>query len=909
MPADGLDPALARAIADAALEQAPRLGCQHAEVRVERIRSQVVRLRDGELETTADDIELGVGVRVVRDGAIGFAATVAPRSRRCRAVGGEGGRRGVAQLDGGPGTGRAGRRALARRRGVDLATPDRPHDRPAGRQGGPARGLERAPPRQPGDRPRDGLRPGRGRGHATTPTPRAPAPPSTGSGSIRSVEVGRRRRGGRLRDDAHAGPAGRPGLGVPSHGRAAGTGTPSWRRCPSCWPRRSRPPRSRPGRYDLVIDPTNLWLTIHESIGHATELDRAVGYEAAYAGTSFATFDKLGTLRYGSARHARDGDRTTPHGLATVAIDDEGVARPSPSTSSATASSSATSSTAPSPPPRAGRVQRLRLRRLAAARAHPAHGQRVAAPGAGRRARAPTSSSPASSTGIYIVGDKSWSIDMQRYNFQFTGQRFYRIEDGRLAGQLQRRRLPGHDDRLLGRHGGRRRRVHLRARAVPSTAARASRARSPRSATAARRCSCAACACSTPARSRAMSGSASSELGRDRGRRDCRRRRPSSRPHRLGRQAACIVLVEESSRRRRPLRQQHDHDQRGPTRPPGHGRQLRTSTVPARRRGWPAGRPAWWSTSWSGRPRPTPRRPRRPRTPYALVRADRRPSRSAPSRSPRTRPTCRSSRPSSPSLGRAFARAPLGRTGAGGLRRAPGRHDVTSAPRPGCGSATSSRPGRSTWSPGAADGGRSAWVGAGDRRLRRRQRRRARGARCAPLDWAARQIDARGRPLRGHPAARGRRRPHGRSLARGHRRPGRRGRPHRLLRRRRRDPGRRAPLAAAASLCAATRPSPASSARPSWRPPPRRSDVSVFDNGLPLGPHRLARRRRAGAPALPPGRRGTLRGSADRPRRQPRARAARRRRRPSTTWSPAPSGGCCSPACGTSGRSTRRPCS
>ena len=54
------------------------------------------------------------------------------------------------------------------------------------------------------------------------------------------------------------------------------------------------------GRYDLVIDPTNLWLTIHESIGHATEYDRAIGYEAAYAGTSFATPDQLGTLVYGS---------------------------------------------------------------------------------------------------------------------------------------------------------------------------------------------------------------------------------------------------------------------------------------------------------------------------------------------------------------------------------------------------------------------------------------------------------------------------------------------------------------------------------------------------------------------------------------------------------------------------------
>src|ERR1035441_8460097 len=84
-------------------------------------------------------------------------------------------------------------------------------------------------------------------------------------------------------------------------------------------------PSVEAGRFDLVIDPTNLWLTIHESIGHATELDRAMGYEAAYAGTSFATFDKLGTLRYGSEIMNVTGDRTVDHGLATVAYDDEGV--------------------------------------------------------------------------------------------------------------------------------------------------------------------------------------------------------------------------------------------------------------------------------------------------------------------------------------------------------------------------------------------------------------------------------------------------------------------------------------------------------------------------------------------------------------------------------------------------------
>ena len=68
-------------------------------------------------------------------------------------------------------------------------------------------------------------------------------------------------------------------------------------------------PSVEAGDYDLVIDASNLCLTIHESIGHATELDRALGYEANYAGTSFATFDKLGTLQYGSPVMHVTGDR------------------------------------------------------------------------------------------------------------------------------------------------------------------------------------------------------------------------------------------------------------------------------------------------------------------------------------------------------------------------------------------------------------------------------------------------------------------------------------------------------------------------------------------------------------------------------------------------------------------------
>src|SRR5699024_7231194 len=63
-----------------------------------------------------------------------------------------------------------------------------------------------------------------------------------------------------------------------------------------------------------------------ESVGHATELDRALGYEANYAGTSFATPDKLGELAYGSGLMNVTADRSVPHGLATVGFDDDGVA-------------------------------------------------------------------------------------------------------------------------------------------------------------------------------------------------------------------------------------------------------------------------------------------------------------------------------------------------------------------------------------------------------------------------------------------------------------------------------------------------------------------------------------------------------------------------------------------------------
>jgi TldD protein len=196
-----------------------------------------------------------------------------------------------------------------------------------------------------------------------------------------------------------------------------------------------RAPSVEAGDYDLVVDPSNLWLTIHESIGHATELDRALGYEANYAGTSFATFDKLDSLAYGSPVMNVTGDRTVEHGLSTIGYDDEGVEgqswdivrdgvlvgyqldRAMARLKGLGRSNGCAYADSPARVP----VQRMANVSLQPAADGPSTAELI-----GRVER-----------GIYVLGDKSWSIDMQRYNFQFTGQRFFRIENGKLAGQLR----------------------------------------------------------------------------------------------------------------------------------------------------------------------------------------------------------------------------------------------------------------------------------------------------------------------------------------------------------------------------------------------------------------------------------------------------------------------------------------
>jgi TldD protein len=199
------------------------------------------------------------------------------------------------------------------------------------------------------------------------------------------------------------------------------------------------------GRYDLVLDPNNLWLTIHESIGHPTELDRAMGYEANYAGTSFLAPPErmLGQFRYGPEFMNVQGDRSQEGGLSSVGFDDDGV-----------------------PPEdflivrdgvfndyQTTREQAGWLRWWYERQGRPtrSHGcsyadswasvafQRMPNVSllAGERDLSWDDLIAATDRGIAIVGDGSFSIDQQRYNAQFGGQLFYEIRGGRVVGMLK----------------------------------------------------------------------------------------------------------------------------------------------------------------------------------------------------------------------------------------------------------------------------------------------------------------------------------------------------------------------------------------------------------------------------------------------------------------------------------------
>ncbi|WP_310058115.1 TldD/PmbA family protein [Lysobacter niastensis] len=195
-------------------------------------------------------------------------------------------------------------------------------------------------------------------------------------------------------------------------------------------------PSVKPGKYDLVLDPSHTWLTIHESVGHPLELDRVLGYEANYAGTSFATIDKLkDKFRYGSDNVTVFADKVQPGSLGAVGYDDEGVKtkrwnlikdgtlvdyqaiRDQAHILGKTESDGCCY---------ADSWSSVQFQRMANVSLAP-----------GKDKLSVDQMIKDVENGIYIVGDGSFSIDQQRYNAQFGGQLFYEIKNGKITQQIE----------------------------------------------------------------------------------------------------------------------------------------------------------------------------------------------------------------------------------------------------------------------------------------------------------------------------------------------------------------------------------------------------------------------------------------------------------------------------------------
>ncbi len=190
-----------------------------------------------------------------------------------------------------------------------------------------------------------------------------------------------------------------------------------------------------PGKRDLVLSPENLWLTIHESVGHPTELDRALGDEANFAGTSFATPEKLKKLQYASPIVTLYADKTTPGGLATCGYDDDGV-----KTGRWNLIEKGRFVGYQTTREQASWIGETDSRGCAYAQDHasvPFQRMPNVSLEPGAKDLGVKDLIAATDDGVYVVGDGSWSIDHQRYNFQFTGQMFYEIKKGKVTRALR----------------------------------------------------------------------------------------------------------------------------------------------------------------------------------------------------------------------------------------------------------------------------------------------------------------------------------------------------------------------------------------------------------------------------------------------------------------------------------------
>jgi len=425
----GLDPAL-RALADTALEAARAAGASYADIRIADYRTQALRAREARLVSISDDTSMGFGVRVVAGGAWGFAASSRLEPAEVVRVA----RRAV-EL--------ARTNALFTREPVQLAA----IDRHVGVWNTPVRRDAFAVPleekadrllsinaialRQPGisfvDSQMTFVR--EHKYFASTEGARIEQTLSrlhptftvtsvdsvTGDFTSRAAYTDPRALGYEHIED----------YPWEDDVRQAAEDAREKHRAPSVEPRKS----------DLILHPTHLWLTIHESIGHSTELDRALGFEADFAGTSFLTPDRLGNFQLGSPLVNVVAEKTAPGSLATAGYDDDGA------------------KTGEWPLIVDGKFVDYQFTRDQAHWLQSPRGHACSYAESWKDVpfqRMPNvnllpGKSPLSleqliantDDAILIKGRSSYSIDHQRYNFQFSGQTAWQVKGGRVTHMLR----------------------------------------------------------------------------------------------------------------------------------------------------------------------------------------------------------------------------------------------------------------------------------------------------------------------------------------------------------------------------------------------------------------------------------------------------------------------------------------
>jgi TldD protein len=402
-----------------AVDAAIGAGASYADARGVFKRSQSVATKNGNVEAVSDVETEGIGVRVLVDGAWGFAGAGALTDERARdaarracefARAAGGGRRRLAPLDPQKGTFRAGVEvdpfSISLDEKIDFCLDAE-------------KGLARAEVKVAEAFVRAQLE---RRVLVASEGTEVEQELVESGGGIDATAVGDGLSQQRSYPSAFGGISAQAGwefvlgLGLADEAARVGEQAAALLRAPEC----------PAGVMDVVIDPEQVALQLHESVGHPTELDRVLGFEAAYAGTSFLHTDDRGSLRYGSEHMNVTSDPTTPRGLGTFGYDDEGVpAEPQPIVREGLLVGWMGSREVGFPGSmRADGWSRMPLVRMTNLHLEPGDATLEELIGGVER-------------GVYLETNKSWSIDDKRLNFQFGTQVAWEIVDGELGRMLR----------------------------------------------------------------------------------------------------------------------------------------------------------------------------------------------------------------------------------------------------------------------------------------------------------------------------------------------------------------------------------------------------------------------------------------------------------------------------------------